>query len=533
MGGEIYQQIVYYVGALWRRRWLAVGVAVVVALAGWSVVASLPNSYNASARVYVDTTTVLRPLLRGMTVDSDTRQQVEVMRQSLMTRPNLEKVARMTDLDLRATTPKEREQLIERLRANTSISMNRSNIFEVAYTGGEPGTAKAVVDALTTIFVEQNIGQDRADFAKAEDFLQNQISDVEEKLTEIESEIDKKEAELANLIPGPEDDYSAKVTELSNRIEALQEDLAAARTRRDTLESELADTAEQLSGGQTGPSQIEQTIAQLQDKLAQLRLQYTDQHPDVVVAERRLEQLRQQLAEQGTGGSGNRQSASGSGSSNPVYSQLQVSLVEERSQIQILERRLSAAQEQLATLQSRRSEVRAVEDRLKDLETERDILNDRLIKLRERLQSAVLSSESQAQGDSVSFRMIEPPVRPREPSGPNRALFASAVLVVAIGAGVGAAWFIALLKTSYGSVERLKRDFPIPVVGQISVVDNKRRALMRKLDRFAFAGATSSLFALYAGVMLIERQIGLHTFLTQRVNAAPLVNLLESLAGLV
>ena len=56
---------------------------------------------------------------------------------------------------------------------------------------------------------------------------------------------------------------------------------------------------------------------------------------------------------------------------------------------------------------------------------------------------------------------------------------------------------------------------------------------MRKLDRFAFAGATSSFCALYVGVMLIERQIGLHTFLTQRIDAAPLVNLLESLAGSV
>lgn len=531
MGDQIVTQLIYYLTALWRRRWLAVAVATVVAVGGWSIVATMPDRYEASARVYVDTSTVLRPLLRGMTVDSNTRQQLEVMRQSLMTRPNLERVARMTDLDLRVNTDAEMSGLVERLRANTRISMNRSNIFQVSYNGSDPRKSKAVVDSLTTIFVEQNIGRDRADFQKAESFLQNQIQETSARLQEVESRINTARQKVARLVPGTEDDYGSKVTQLSNRIDSLRERLEAARTRRDTLAQELANTPKQLPGGEAGASQLQRSIAQVEDKLAELRLRYTEQHPDVLTAKRRLEQLRTQQAEGGNepaSGSGR-----GSGATNPVYNQLQVSLVEERSEISILEKQLSESRNTLQTLRSRQDEIREIEGQLSELRNQRELYGSRLSELRQRLQSAELSSERQAEGDSVTFRMIEPPVVPQQPSGPNRALLATGVLVVAFGAGAAAAWFFALLKSSYGSVQRLKKDFPIPVIGHISVVRSRRDVILARLDRVAFAGATASLVAVYGGLMFIERQMGLSVFVSERVGLGSGVNLLETLRGLL
>ena len=91
----------------WRFRWVAVGVAWAIALAGWFAVALMPNQYEARAKIFVDTDSVLKPLLAGLAVTTDPVSQVNMMARVLMTRPNLEKVARETDLALRAKTPEQ------------------------------------------------------------------------------------------------------------------------------------------------------------------------------------------------------------------------------------------------------------------------------------------------------------------------------------------------------------------------------------------------------------------------------------------
>ena len=104
---ESFEQLFGYARAVWRKRWVVLITAWVACGIGWAWVYQLENQYRASARVYVDTQSLLRPLLGGLAVQPNLSQQVSMMTRTLVSRPNLEKVARMTDLDLRAKTPKQ------------------------------------------------------------------------------------------------------------------------------------------------------------------------------------------------------------------------------------------------------------------------------------------------------------------------------------------------------------------------------------------------------------------------------------------
>ncbi len=95
---EIIEQILGYLRSIWRYRWYGLGIAWLICLGGWAFIFKLPNQYEASARVYVDTQSVLRPLLQGMTVQFNPASQIDLMTRTLLSRPNLEKVARMTDM---------------------------------------------------------------------------------------------------------------------------------------------------------------------------------------------------------------------------------------------------------------------------------------------------------------------------------------------------------------------------------------------------------------------------------------------------
>ena len=119
---QLLRQILTELRGAWRYRWAAVVAAWAVAVVGWIVVFALPNQYEATARVYVDTESAIRDFLKGMAGDSDVSNRVDYVRQKLLSRPNLEKVARETDLDLRAKTPRDFEKLIDDLRRDIAIS---------------------------------------------------------------------------------------------------------------------------------------------------------------------------------------------------------------------------------------------------------------------------------------------------------------------------------------------------------------------------------------------------------------------------
>src|SRR6476469_6640715 len=99
---ELLQQVVALARGVWHRRWIGLGVAWLAALIGIAVVYRIPEKYEASARVFVDTESLLRPLLAGLAIQPNLDQQVSLMSRTLISRPNVDKLVRLADLDLRA-----------------------------------------------------------------------------------------------------------------------------------------------------------------------------------------------------------------------------------------------------------------------------------------------------------------------------------------------------------------------------------------------------------------------------------------------
>jgi len=170
---EALSQILSYVPAVWRRRWLIVGCAWLVCFSGWTMVAFIPDKFESSAKVYIDTQSLLAPLLQGIAVETNPLAEIQVMQRTLKSRPNLEKVARMTDLDLAVKTAEEQERLISGLQSDISISSDRRGpgLFSIAYEHHDPPVAQKVVQALLTIFVEGNLGASRKEMDAARQFI--------------------------------------------------------------------------------------------------------------------------------------------------------------------------------------------------------------------------------------------------------------------------------------------------------------------------------------------------------------------------
>src|SRR3990167_3663020 len=112
---ELIRQLFTASRAMWKHRWLGLGVAWVVTAIGTFVVLSVPDKYEASARIFVDTQSILKPLMSGLAVQPNVEQQVVMLSRTLISRPNIEKLIRMADLDLKIKGKAEQDALVDSL----------------------------------------------------------------------------------------------------------------------------------------------------------------------------------------------------------------------------------------------------------------------------------------------------------------------------------------------------------------------------------------------------------------------------------
>jgi hypothetical protein len=99
---DLIRQVLSILRGMWKYRWPAVVTAWVAAIVGVVVVFKIPDQYEASARIYVDTQSILKPLMAGLTVQPNVEQQVSMLSRTLISRPNVEKLIRMADMDLKS-----------------------------------------------------------------------------------------------------------------------------------------------------------------------------------------------------------------------------------------------------------------------------------------------------------------------------------------------------------------------------------------------------------------------------------------------
>ena len=136
---ELLRQLTSAAIGMWKFRWPGVVVAWLVAVLGVIAVWKIPDQYEASARIYVDTDSILKPLMSGLAVQPNVEQQISMLSRTLISRPNIDKLIRMADLDLKSSTKSEQEALVERLTKTIELRVAGSNnLYSIAYRDTEP-----------------------------------------------------------------------------------------------------------------------------------------------------------------------------------------------------------------------------------------------------------------------------------------------------------------------------------------------------------------------------------------------------------
>src|SRR6056297_3148741 len=285
---EIIAEVMEHVRGMWRYRWWAVGAAWVISVLGWFYVYSMPDVYKASAKIYLETETLMDPVFQGLALRDNLEAQVTAVSRALLTRPNLEAVARETYLDLRAQSPGQMEKLIPRLQDSINIRGDtRRNTFEISYEDADRAMARNVVASIVDSFVEDSLQGQGDDAAMTGRALEAEIANHERRLEAAESRLAEFKKDNLGFMPGEGGDYYARLQAALAAVENTQAEMRALRERRDELQRQLAGESPILGGAAGGATMLASCsqgsqIADLEAQLAALQVEFTEKHPRIV-----------------------------------------------------------------------------------------------------------------------------------------------------------------------------------------------------------------------------------------------------------
>jgi polysaccharide chain length determinant protein (PEP-CTERM system associated) len=457
---------------------------------------------------------MLRPLMQGIAADLSvgTMAQLDIVRQTLLSRPNLEEVMRMTDLDLTATTTVEKEQIMASLRSRLLIGQRgtQDNLFSVSFTDANPQLAHDVVNALLTLFVETNLGASREDLALAQKFLTDQITGLQQQLEQAEQKLSTFQLQNRGYLPGA-GNYEARLESRRTLLEQLRAERNQAMRLRDEIGGQLAKLEQGEMEQNTGAFEKKARITEMERQLEDMLTRYTEDHPDVVITKRLLEREQKAFEELGGDAALARGLVPGQ-----AYEQLRLQLAQQNAAVDSLDQRIGQLETDITDLEALVADIPTIASEYAKLQREYELIQRNHAALLQRSEAARFAEEVDTKTEQVQFRIVEPPNVPAVPSGPDRGILRSGVLLGGFAAGAAFCAVLALIAGTVNTVTRLAEIAQRPVIGAISRVTLPGQRTRMVVEQLCFLVVTVGLLGVYL-LVLSGLTAGLSDAITARL----------------
>lgn len=516
---EIIRQVMGFARGMWRFRWYGLIASWVVAIIGVAAVFRIPDAYEASARLYVDTDSVLKPLMSGMAIQPNVEQQLNMLTRTLLSRPNIEKLVRMADLDLKGAGRDNRDALVDRLMGDIQIrAASGLNLYTLVYRDSDQDKAKRVIQSLVSLFVESSLGSSRKGTDTAKTFLDEQIKSFELKLEEAESRM--KEFKIRNLTMQNPDgkDATGRMAEANAQLESAKLMLVEAERARDAAKQQLAaergQSSTNLSQSLLQESSISVATPELDSRiegqrrnLDALMQRFTDQHPDVITTKRLLKDLEDQrrkevqelrraaLIAAGSGGGANPQANAAVQELSRMVANSEVQVATLRARVAEYSARFAQAREGLKTAPQ-------IEAEAAQLNRDYGLIKRSYDELVTRRQTATMSGELDAATGVAEFRLIDPPRVSPKPVYPNRPALLPLALVAGLAAGLALTLVLSQLRPTFDDPSDLHSKTGLPLLGVVTLVVSDLDRRRERMGHVRFISASGSLVGLFVAGLI-------------------------------
>lgn len=503
-----------YLSGIWqRKRYVMLSMWGLCAL-GWAAVSTMPNQYETKARVFADTSSILKPLLNNIAVQGDTDNEIQTISRTLLTRETLKDIMRQTDMHLQYPTPELYETQLAALKDEIEISgSTRTNVYDIRYQNADPKLAKKVVELTMQNFVDKSAGRSRQDSGVATNFLQEQLEKYEMKLRESESELAQFKRDNQTTMPNGQSYYSALsetegvIDELDIAIAEKTAEINGRKGRFMPADNREAETIVKTS--------YDARLSEMKQMLDQMLIKYTEKHPSIlklkdnITAIEVLRQKEQQAILNSAAKGTIAFSGENGGSESSALQEFAMGINKLESERDALMARRAKMVEKLENLKTNLSNMPEIESKLAELNRDYSTNMNLYEQLLSRRESAMISTEADEKTQQVKFKVIEPPREAISPVGPPRIIMYMMILIFSMAVGIVLAFLSSQTSariTGYTHLAKIVGGSN--VIGRLEHADSRKMKRIRRLKALTFLVSSAFLAAIFVALIAHEVMYG-------------------------
>jgi polysaccharide chain length determinant protein (PEP-CTERM system associated) len=479
-----------YLAIVRRRIWFIVLPAIVFSIGAYSLSRLLKNRFTSQTVVLVEQPSVPETLVKPV-IGGDVNQRLATMQEQILSRTRLQQIIEKFGLykeDIAKGASM--EDLVARFRQSITVSPVRPMAetrasglpgFTVSVVANEAFTAEQICTEITSFFMQQNLLLRERRAEDTLQFLTKQLSESKRKLDEQDAKLAEFQRKYMGELPEELPANLNVLSGLSSQLDAISQALNRAQQDKlfvqSLLEQEKVNRKNNVvQGPANDPDNLNKQLVQLQDRLAFLRSQYTEQHPDVRRAKKDIADLEKRIADSATPQPAATQVATAPGDNLPEVEtaqtkqlkqqlhQLDQTIRDKAAQQAKVQQEIDKVQSKLSITPSVGQEYKAL---TRDYQTALGIYNDLLKKQND----SEIATDLERRQQGEQFRVLDPPSLPQKPTFPNRPLFAVGGFFGGIAFGVALAALLEFRDTTFHTERDVERALKFPVLATIPILE--------------------------------------------------------------
>ena len=461
-----------YMNLAVRRKWWIILPVLLSILAGAVYIKITPKSYEANTLILVQAQKVPTSYVRS-TLTESLESRLHTITQQVYSRTNLEKIIEQFDLHANNKEENATAGIVENLRQKININLRgrgTTQAFEISFIWHDPKTVAEVTNAIASQFIEQNL-KVREDMAMGTTvFLENESEKMRIELEDYEKRLELFKKQHMGMLPSELQSnlnilgqLKEELNHLETRIQAENEQTVMLQRQAQMIRMTQMQHSDfiEIVPDEAGGMQSED-ITYLESQVRQLRLRYTEKHPDVVALRRRISLIQQDLTNDTNG---NEASQSESVEDFPdqfdnplAFQQDQISfqLEEINKNIESYQKKISNVKKEIQLYNNRIERIPEVELALTKHTRDYSTMQSRYQTLLQKKIDARMSEQLERRQKGEQFKVLDSAIIPEKPVKPDIKKVMLFALMAGLGFGCGLAYLREIMDASFYSTEDIE-----------------------------------------------------------------------------
>lgn len=427
--------------------WISIPFLFFFFLGLWAYVV-LPREYEASTLILVQPQEIPAAYVVA-TVSTGLEERVRTLSQEVMSRSNLEKI--ILEMDL---YHKERAQgvpmdmLIGGMRKRIKVDVGgeagrpgQVSSFTLTYRGRDPQNVADVTNRLASLFIESNLRVRAKQASETTIFLEKQLADLKSLLDDYEKKVQEYRNTHMGVLPEQLASNTTTLTNLQASLETVQRSLTDARNRKILIQGQISQMESAAPG--TTPTQRDQRLAEMRQRLQDMKTTYTPEHPELKRLAEQIKELESQARDRTQV------------STDPRVQELRLQLRAVTIEIANLEGEIGRIKARINFYQERVESTPKSEQEMATLMRDYQITQENYQRLLDRSYEAKRAESMEKRQQGEQFRILDLAQAPQTPISPNIVRLALMFLFLGLGSGAGVVLLLEVMDSSIKSQQQL------------------------------------------------------------------------------